>query len=251
MSTANPEISLAMPCYNERAGIAEVIARSIRSLEKLKRSWELVVIDNHSSDGTPEVVQRTLAREPRGRLIVHDSNRFYSGSCQTALRECRGRYVAIMDSDGQFAAADLPQFLEALEAGANLVFGWRRKRYDPLSRKVMSTVFRVISQYYLKHSLHDLNVGLRMFDRKFIEAADLKYRLNFANPELYVCARRAGLIVTETPISHANRLAGSSCHDVQKLWNLFWLVHSYLRDLGAQLKTALAQPTNKNQRLAA
>src|SRR5262245_47498712 len=101
MSTRiEPEISLALPCYNERDNIARVVEHSIRSLEQLGRTWELIVIDNHSSDGTPEQVQPIVECEPRVRLLVHEANRFYSGSCRTALAEARGRYVAIMDSDG-------------------------------------------------------------------------------------------------------------------------------------------------------
>jgi dolichol-phosphate mannosyltransferase len=231
-----PEVSLAMPCYNERDGIAEVIARSVRALERLGRPWELIVIDNHSSDGTADAVRAALANEPRGRLIVHESNRYYSGSCQTALKECRGRYVAIMDSDGQFTADDLPRFLAALEGGANLVFGWRKVRHDPLSRKVMSLVFRLMARHYLRSPLHDLNVGLRMFDRAFVAAADIRHRLNLANPELYVCARRAGLVVAEVPVTHAARLAGRSCHDARKLWALFQTVHDYFRSLSERLR---------------
>jgi glycosyltransferase involved in cell wall biosynthesis len=232
-----PEVSLALPCYNESEGIAEVIRMSVAALERLGASWELLVIDNSSRDGTPEVV-RPFTSDPRVRLIVHESNRFYSGSCQTALEQCRGRYVAIMDSDGQFTADDLPRFLEALRGGANLVFGWRKVRHDPLSRKFASLVFNGLAWSMLGFRFHDLNVGLRMFDRKFIAcAAPLKYRLNLANPELFVRARRNGQAVAEVEVTHAPRLAGRSCHDMVKMWGLFQLVWNYFRNLRAELRS--------------
>jgi dolichol-phosphate mannosyltransferase len=141
-----------------------------------------------------------------------------------------------MDSDGQFTADDLPRFLAALESGSNLVFGWRKVRHDPLSRKVMSLVFRVLARHYIGSTLHDLNVGLRMFDRRFMACAEIQHRLNLANPELYVCARRAGLKVSEVYVTHSARLAGQSCHDVKKLYTLFQMVHQYFRSLSQRLK---------------
>ncbi len=237
-ASRRPEISLALPCYNESALIAEVVAGSVNSLERLGRSWELLVIDNHSSDDTPDKVRALARTEPRVRLLVHETNRFYSGSCKTALAEARGRYVAIMDSDGQFSADDLPRFLAALEGGANLVFGWRQVRHDPASRKAMSFVFNALARAYLGFDLHDLNVGLRMFDRTFVSRAEIRHVLNMANPELYVCARRAGLTIAEVPVTHAARERGQSCHDFRKLWPIFLQVNRYFRDLRRGLREA-------------
>jgi glycosyltransferase involved in cell wall biosynthesis len=234
----DPEISLALPCYNERDNIARVMAHSIRALERLGRSWELIVIDNHSSDGTPEHVRPLAERDSRIRLIVHDENRFYSGSCATALAQARGRYVAIMDSDGQFSADDLPAFLQALEGGANLAFGWRKRRHDSLARKVMSWVFNRMARHYLGFQQHDLNVGIRMFDRRFIRAAEIRHSLNMANPELFVRAKLANLVVAEVDASHFAREKGQSCHNILKLWQIFLKVRRYFRDLRAELRAS-------------
>jgi glycosyltransferase involved in cell wall biosynthesis len=100
MTAAAPEISLVLPCYNESENIVGVLRESVAALEQTGHTWELLVVDNHSGDGTAERVRQLQAGEPRLRLIVHDANRFYSGSCRTALAEARGRRVAIMDSDG-------------------------------------------------------------------------------------------------------------------------------------------------------
>jgi glycosyltransferase involved in cell wall biosynthesis len=226
-----PEISLALPCYNESGGVASVIKASAAALSAISSSWEILVVDNCSSDGTPDVV-RGCTDDPRVRLEVHEKNRFYAGSCQTALEKCRGQYVAIMDSDGQFSAGDLPVFLEQLRGGANLVFGWRQVRHDPFSRKVGSAVFNAMAWALLGFPFHDLNVGLRMFDRKVVHAANpLRHRLNMANPELWVRARRAGLKVVEVPVSHAPRLAGESCHDMRKSTEIFMMVLRHFLDL--------------------
>ncbi len=234
--TRSPEITLVLPAYNEQDNIGSVLANSIASLERLGRTWEILVVDNHSSDNTSGVVRALVQEEPRIRLIVHDTNRLYSGSCQTALRESRGRYVAIMDSDGQFTADDLPRFLEKLQRGANLVFGWRQQRHDPLIRKVMSLVFNALAKFWLGFPFHDLNVGLRMFDRKFLEKASIVHALNMANPELYARARQANLVLDEVPIRHFARTRGKTSHNLFKFVQLFLLVNRYFRSLQREIK---------------
>ena len=233
---ASPDITLALPAYNEQDNITNVLDQSAAAMEQLGRTWEILVIDNHSSDRTPQVVAEYARREPRVRLIVHDENRLYSGSCATALREAKGKYLAIMDSDGQFTAADLPKFLEKLQGGANFVNGWRRERHDPFLRLVMSSVFNLLGKLWLGFPLHDLNCGIRMFDRKFMAAAAIKHRINMANPEFYVRAKLAGLVLDEVPIQHAERKAGVTSHDLGKMWRIFVTVNRYFRDLGRELK---------------
>jgi glycosyltransferase involved in cell wall biosynthesis len=246
--SSGPEVSLVLPCFNERDNIAGVLADAIGAMGRLGRPWEILVVDNHSDDGTPEVVRAVAAGEPRVRLIVHDRNRLYSGSCRTALRESRGRYVAVMDSDGQFSADDLPAFLERLEGGANLVFGWRKRRHDPLARKAMSLVFNLLARLWLRYPFHDLNVGIRMFDGRFRKAAEIRHRLNMANPELYVRARQAGLAVAEVPVRHAPRAKGRTSHDFRKLVRLFLTVNRYFRELRKDLGAARRRPPFRERR---
>lgn len=231
MSPSTGLITLALPCYNEAENIIPVMQASIAELQKLGRPWELIVIDNCSNDRTAAVVADFIRMEPRVRLIVHSENRLYSGSCATALREARGELIAIMDSDGQFSAVDLPQMIARLEAGANLVIGWRQQRHDPLSRKLMSGVFNLLGKLWLGFPLHDLNCGIRMFDRKFTSVADIRHRVNMANPEMFIRAYNAGLKVEEVVIVHAPRTKGHTSHDFGKSYQILKLVNAHFRSL--------------------
>lgn len=234
MTPSTDLVTLALPCYNEADNIVSVIEASIVELEKLGRSWELIVIDNHSNDRTAEVVRKFIQKEPRVRLIVHPENRLYSGSCATALREARGELVAIMDSDRQFSAVDLPRMIASLEAGASLVIGWRKERHDPFSRKLMSAVFNLMGKLWLGFPLHDLNCGIRMFDRRFIDVAEIRHRINMVNPEMYVRAFVAGLKLDEVVITHAERTEGKTSHDFKKSFNIFMSVNAYFRALRSE-----------------
>jgi glycosyltransferase involved in cell wall biosynthesis len=230
------EVTLALPAYNEENNILKVLAESKDVLEKLGRTWEIIVIDNHSNDQTPDLVKAYMKNEPRVRLVVHDENRLYSGSCTTALRESKGQYVAIMDSDGQFVAADLPAFIGKLENGANFVIGWRRKRYDPAMRLMTSAVFNLLGKFWLGYPFHDLNCGIRMFDRRFIEAAVIRHRINMANPEFYVRAKLARLSLDECEVQHFERIGGTTSHNFRKSWQIFVSVNRYFMALRDELK---------------
>ena len=224
-------ITLALPCYNESENIVEVMESSIRELKKLGRPWELIVIDNCSNDSTAAVVREFIRTEGRVRLVVHGENRLYSGSCATAIREAKGELIAIMDSDGQFSAVDIAQMIPRLEAGANLVVGWRKDRHDPLSRKLMSAVFNLMGKLWLGFPLHDLNCGIRMFDRKFAAVAEIRHKINMVNPEMYVRAVNAGLKLEEVVITHAERTKGQTSHNFKKTYQIFKTVNDYFSTL--------------------
>ncbi|MDX2344376.1 MAG: glycosyltransferase family 2 protein [Acidimicrobiia bacterium] len=231
------EVTLALPAYNESENISSVLDESIAALEHLGKTWEVIVIDNFSSDNTTEIAKTYAERDPRVRVIRHEKNRLYSGSCATAIREANGEFVAIMDSDGQALAADLPLFIERLDKGANLVFGWRKKRNDPFSRLAISAVFNWLGKLKLKFPFHDLNCGYRVFDRTFLDVAEINHEVNMANPELYVRAYNANLKLDEVAIQHLPRAGGGSSHDFLRSWKLFLIVNRYFSALRKEMKT--------------
>jgi glycosyltransferase involved in cell wall biosynthesis len=235
MKRESIDITLALPTYNEESNIHKVLADSVMSLTKIGRTWEIIVIDNHSNDQTAHRVREYMQIESRVNLIVHDENRYYSGSCATAMIESNGKYTAIMDSDGQHTADDLVKFIEKLENGSNLVFGWRRKRNDSKMRLLVSSIFNFLGKAWLKYPLHDLNCGIRMFDRSFISVAQNKYKINMANPEMFVRAKLAGLKIDECEVLHSSRLGGVTSHDFLKSYYIFKAVNKYFKSLNKEL----------------
>ena len=225
---------MVLPTYNEQDNITTVLNSSIDALKQLGESWELIVVDNYSNDRTPEIVEKLAAQDKRIRLIRHDENRLYSGSCQTALREAQGDIVAIMDSDGQFSAHDLGDLIAKLEEGANLVFGWRRERHDPVSRLMMSRLFNLLGSFWLGFPFNDLNCGIRVLDRQAADLIEIRHRINMANPELYMRAVDAKLVVDEAPVSHAERKQGQTSHNFKQFWRIVVDVNTYFHRLYAE-----------------
>ena len=237
-ATSNPNITLALPAYNEGQNIAKVLDDCVAALTNLGRTWEILVIDNHSRDDTAARVREYAARQPAVRLFVHETNRMYSGSCRTAMQEARGKFIAIMDSDGQMDPRDLPAFLDKLADGGGIVFGWRQERHDPLFRLGISMFFNTLGKWRLGFPLHDLNCGLRMFTREYCNAVEIRHTINMVNPELYVRAKQNQFAVGEVVVRHQERKAGKTSHDLFKLWKSFRDVDRYMRALQNDLNAS-------------
>jgi glycosyltransferase involved in cell wall biosynthesis len=228
-------ITLALPAYNEQDNIAVVLGEAVKALENLGTPWEIIVIDNASSDGTAGKVREFAATHANVRLVVHESNRLYAGSCETALREAKGDRIAIMDSDRQHTASDLPKFLAEIDRGAGLVIGWRRHRNDPLMRRLFSGVFNIMGKIYLRYPHHDLNCGFRVLDGDLARRISIRQRVNLSNPEFYTRAVLAGARTAEVEVNHFERKEGKSTMDFRKVFRMFMAVNDYFRALHAEL----------------
>lgn len=235
-ASEKPVISVGLPAYNEEGNIEKVVGDSIAALNKQELPWEVLVIDNCSSDGTVGVVKKMIENEPRIRLVEHETNRFYSGSVASILRESKGDYIMIMDSDGQFTVEDLPAFMTALNNGADFVLGWRKQRNDPMFRLVASWIFKQMGKHWLSFNLHDLNCGIRMFNRKFADTAVITQKINLANPELFACAMKHGLKVDEVEIHHFPRMHGETCNSLGDSIRIFGQVNTHMRELNKELR---------------
>lgn len=235
------KVTLALLAYNEQAVIEEVVRSAADELRGSfsEGDWELLVINDGSRDQTGAILER-LAKEVCGvRVYHHNPNRGYIEATLSALREARGRYVCIFDGDGQHTAADVARFVESLEAGCDVVFGWKQVRHDPFLRLILSRGLRLAARHYLHTSLHDINAGCRGYRREHASALSvIKHRLNFIGAELYTRARLNDLKICEIVVHHAAREGGESSHAWKKIPGEIRQVVTYLRALRRELRAA-------------
>ena len=217
-----PQLTVAFPCHNEETNIASVLEQWARGLAVKTRSFELLVIDNHSTDRTCDRVKKAARKDSRIRLVRNPRNLGYSGSCRQAFRHARGRSVLFVDGDGQYRVTDGLKVWQALRGGPALVLGRRVHRADPVPRKVTSALFRFC--FYLLSGIPaaDPNVGLRGWRSgdgwlaRYLEPGK-----PFANAQL-LCAvrdRREGW--KEVEISHRSRGGGHSFYQYHRLPGIF------------------------------
>lgn len=235
------KVTLALLAYNEEEVIEQVVRDAVAELSASfdEGDWELLVINDGSRDRTGEILAVLEDEIVAVRVHHHNPNRGYIEATLSALREGRGQFICVFDGDGQHTAADVPLFVEKLEAGCDVVFGWKRERHDPPLRLILSRGLRAASRRYLRSTLHDINAGCRGYRREHAAALSvIKHRLNFIGAELYTRARLNDLKICEIVVHHAAREGGESSHGWKKIPSEVWQVIRYLRALGGELRAA-------------
>ena len=227
---------MILPAYNESGFIAQMVQRTVEALASRPDPFEVIVVDNASSDGTAGIVEGIGQRDPRVRLARHQTNLLYAGSCLTGTREAKGDRIFIIDSDGQHAPEDVWKFDQKLDEGFEIVFGWRQERHERFRRILLSRVLLTLARLYLGYSLHDVNCGIRGFSRAYADGLEIHHRVNLVNPELYVRARLREFRIGEVGVVQESRKAGISSNDLRRLWKIFLDVNRYLWQLRLELR---------------
>jgi glycosyltransferase involved in cell wall biosynthesis len=215
-----------------------MVSRTLAAGRMRPDPFEVIVVDNASSDDTAAIVERIATVDPRVRLVRHAENRLYAASCLSGTMAAQGERIFVLDSDGQHAPADIWDFDAKLDEGFNLVFGWRRERHETTKRILLSMALLRLARAYLSFPFHDINCGIRGFDRPFAEALEIHYKVNLVNPELYVRARLGGFRIGEVGVLQEQRKAGTSSHDFARAWTMFRQVNAYLAALRRELRRA-------------
>jgi len=232
-----------LPARNESGYIGRMVERTVAALASRADPFEVIVVDNASTDATAEVAERLARDDPRIRVVRHPENRLYAGSCLTGTQQAHGDRIFIVDSDGQHDPADVWRFDAKLGEGHDLVFGWRRERHESRQRLLLSAVLLALTRLYLGYDLHDVNCGIRGFTRSYASALEIRHRVNLVNPELYVRARLGHYAMSEVAVVQESRKAGVSSNDLRRLLRIFIDVNRYLWALRQELRQARrAQP---------
>ena len=227
--------SIILPAYNESGYIAEMIRRSIEAGMLRSDPFEVIVVDDGSADHTAQIVQNAAAADSRVRLVAHPENQRYAASCLTGTTAAKGDRIFILDSDGQHPPQDIWKFDAKLDQGYDIVFGWRRQREETLLRLFMSRFLSTLAWWYIGFNLHDVNCGIRGFNRAYADKLEIKHQVNLVNPELFVRAKLGGFKVGEAEVIQEKRKAGISSHEFARLWHIFRTVNAYLSDLSHEV----------------
>lgn len=198
-----------MPAYNEQDVLPEALAEAAAALEKVADEWELVVVDDGSTDRTPQILAEWSAREPRLRVLTQRPNQGYSKALARGFADARFPAVFYTDADAQFDLAEIARLIPHLE-GHDMVAGFRVGRRDPWVRLLTSRVYNLLQGLLLGIRVRDVNCAFKLFRRSFFDRVHLSSDGFLIDAELYARARRAGLTWTQVGVTHRPRMAGSS-----------------------------------------
>ena len=204
-------ITVAMPAYNEAENIEAMIEDVIRVMNPLADDYEVIVVDDGSSDGTAQVVTSLEQRYPQVRLVQHQVNQGYGAAVFSGLTSASKELVFFTDSDRQFDLQEIKKLLDLVHE-ADLVVGYRAPRRDPFMRKLNGWGWSALVTLLFGYTARDIDCAFKLMRREVIEQIKDKVASRGAtfSAEFLVRARRAGFRVREVPIhGHRPRVAGS------------------------------------------
>lgn len=201
-------LSVFMPFYNEESVIEEMVENSISYLEDLENDYEFLIVDDGSTDSTPEKADQLEERYPGVRAVHHSVNQGYGRALATGFQESSGELVFYTDGDGQFDIEELDRFLDEIN-GYDLVVGFRENRDDAVSRKIISSVFNSLAKLMLPIQVQDIDCGFKLVRSEVVSDIDLDTKRT-VDAELLAKAGDRGYRIKELPVTHFEREDGES-----------------------------------------
>ena len=194
-----PEVSVVLPCLNERETVGICVAKAVAALEGAHIKGEVIVADNGSTDGSVELARAAGAR------VVHVDHRGYGNALRGGIQAARGMYVLMADSDDSYEFAHIPRFVEQLRSGSELVMGNRfrggieKGAMPPLHRYLGNPVLTAIGRLFFRSPCKDFHCGIRAFRKQSYERMDIRSTgMEFAS-EMVVKASLLRMKVSEVP----------------------------------------------------
>ena len=217
MNGMTPSVSVVVPVFDE-AGNVEPLAREVFAALDGRMNFELVFVDDGSTDGTRDVLERLRESSALVTVCRHTVNLGQSAAVRTGVKAARNRVIAVIDGDGQNDPRDIPRLFGRLAASPSLslVIGERRQRKDRLLRRLSSRVANAVRSRLLGDGINDTGCGIKVFYRdQYLELPAFDHMHRF----LPALVQRCGGRVHSVPVNHRPRRSGSSKYGVRnRLW---------------------------------
>jgi glycosyltransferase involved in cell wall biosynthesis len=215
---ADKDLSLVIPVYNEVESLRPLLAEIITTLDQQALDYEIIFVDDGSTDGSFELLQTLHAEQSRVVVVRFRRNHGQTAAFAAGFAHARGRLIATLDADRQNDPADIPAMLAKLEEGYDVVNGWRQNRQDAfLLRRAPSYLANRLIARFSKVHLRDRGCSLRLFRAEVVPELRLYGELHRFIPEM---VGFAGFKMAEVPVNHRPRLTGETKYGLSRTFRV-------------------------------
>ena len=204
----NHSISVFFPCYNEQENIGRTVEKALVVMEKLDMDFEVIIIDDGSSDNTGEIADELAGRDKRIKVVHHSRNLGYGAALQSGFATATKEFVFYTDGDGQFDISEMPLLLPLMEQ-YDIVSCFRLNRRDPLIRKINGLLWTKLVCMLFGLKIRDIDCAFKLYKRKIFRDIKLSSSGALIDTEVLTRASRKGYLITQKGVHHYPRTAGT------------------------------------------
>lgn len=215
-------LSIVIPAYNEEDNLEAVVQESLQILRNLTDRFEIIVVDDCSTDGSWEKLQAMALQIPELKPIRNEKNSGCHPSSLVGYLAAQGDYCYFIPADRQIPAGEITKFVDKAKTGCDIVYSWRQKRADPPHRLWISGFYNLLLRLFFGIRVHDVDSS-ELLTRRAVETIlpNIRSDSAFITVEMLLAAKRQGLQIGEVIIEHRPRVAGVArglnLHDFSKV----------------------------------
>lgn len=202
-------LSVFFPVYQEEENVGKVTGQALRVLEEMECAYEVIIVDDGSTDRTGAVADELARRHPSVRVVHHEGNRGYGAALKTGFTSAKNDYIFYTDGDNQFDLRELKKFVALLDF-SDMVIGFRNRRNYSFYQKVTSFTYNLVLQNLFDLSYRDVDCAFKLVPKSLIDRTELSSVAAFIDAELLIKAQQLGYSVTEVGVTHLPRTSGVS-----------------------------------------
>jgi glycosyltransferase involved in cell wall biosynthesis len=200
-------ISVFFPCYNEQDNIARTAQQAIDVLQKLGADFEVIIVDDGSSDTTAKIADEIAGQNSRVKVVHHPTNLGYGAALQSGFKAAVKELVFYTDGDGQFDINELPPLLPLIKQ-YDIVSCYRLNRQDNFIRRLNGWAWTKLSCFLFNMKVRDIDCAFKLYKREIFENIRMSSSGALIDAEILARALRKGYTITQRPIHHYPRTAG-------------------------------------------
>ena len=200
-------ISVFFPCYNEQENVGRTVEKALEVMQKLNADFEVIIVDDGSSDGTGQIADEIAGRDGRVKVVHHEGNLGYGAALQSGFKAATKELVFYTDGDGQFDINEMPPLLALMEQ-YDIVSCYRLNRRDSIIRKINGWCWTRLVCLMFGLKIRDIDCAFKLYKREIFDKIELSSTGALIDAEILARAARKGCRITQKGVHHYPRTSG-------------------------------------------